>query len=147
MKNKTPGNPFFTSQTTMHHKDLLQLVFLKFEAGHDMLNFSEINRKCNQVFQQQIKINDDQQYDKIMKNIYNQRHGICRVWRLTGQLYYEHNYYQGQLHGSSRGWWLNGQLMCEHNYLHSQRHGISRGWTENGKLWYKHNYIHGQTSD
>jgi len=65
----------------MHHKDLLQLVFLKFEDGHDMLNFSEINRKCNRIFHQHIKIEkNEKEHEYGMKKHQGQLHGICRGW-------------------------------------------------------------------
>jgi len=123
----------------MHHKDLLQLVFLEFENGHDMLNFSEINRKCNQIFRQHIKIEkNEKEYG--MKKHQGQLHGISRKWRNDGKLWYEDNCYQHQLHGIYREWHKNGQLRYEINYYQDQLHGICRAWYQNGKLHYELNY-------
>jgi len=100
----------------MYHKDLLNLVFLELENGHDMINFNEINRKCNQIFHQQIKITITRHGDKFMKNIQGQKHGIRRGWDENGELWYEYNYYQGQRHGIHYEWYSNGQLQYENNY-------------------------------
>jgi len=94
----------------MNHKDLLGVIFLEIENGHDMINFSEISRRCHQIFHQYIKI-EDREYWKQMKNIHGQLHGICRGWHTNGQLQYEWNYLHGQKHGILRGWYQNGQLM------------------------------------
>jgi len=122
----------------MLHKDLLQLVFLEFEDGHDMINFSELNRKCHQIFHQHIKIEDNIN-NKIMKNIHGQKHGIYREWYSNGQLRYEHNYVHDLKHGICYGWYPNGQLKYEDNYFHGQKHGICRRWYPNGQLG--HEYI------
>jgi len=130
----------------MLHKDLLNLVFLEFENGHDMINFSELNHKCNQIFRQQIKIEDDLDI-KLMYNNQGQKHGIARTWYptyLTGQLWYEENYVRGQRHGISRGWYESGKLEYKHNYYQNQLHGICRAWHPTEKLWFEDNYIHGQ---
>jgi len=127
----------------MYHKDLLNLVFLELENGHDMINFSEISRKCNQIFHQQIKI-ITYQTQKFLENIQGQAHGISRGWYSDGQLRYEENYIQGQSYGICRGWYDNGQLWYEHNYFHNKLHGIQRAWYKNGKLQYKYTFVHGK---
>jgi len=150
LKNKTPGTYFFTLPTTMPtlHRDILQLIFLELEHGRDMLNFSEVSRRCQQFFQQQIKIIHKpatwRQYErKYMKNNHNREHGIRRGW-YNGKLTFENNYLDGQLHGISRGWYSNGQLSYEENFYQDQPHGICRGWYPNGQLVHEYNYVHGQ---
>jgi len=130
-------------------KDLLNLVFLEFENGHDMINFSEINRRCHQIFHKNIKVihklETETKYEqKYMKNNQDQKHGIRRGWRGNRQLKYEYNYIQGQLHGICIGWNKNGQFNSESNYYQGKYHGISRGWYSNGQLKYKTNYVRGQ---
>jgi len=107
-----------------------------------MLNFSELNRKSHQIFQQQIKITTGVT-EKIMKNNHHQKHGIRRGWYQNGQLWYESNYLQDQRHGIRRGWHENGQFWFETNYYHNKLHGISRGWDDGGKLNYEYNYHYG----
>jgi len=124
-------------------KDLLQLVFLELDHGRDMLNFSELNRKSHQIFQQQIKIGTNHRRDKYMKNIHHQKHGIHRGWHDDWQLYYEHNYIHGQLHGITLSWHWNEKLMYKHNWYRGQKHGISRGWDDDGQLNYEYNYYYG----
>jgi len=149
LKIKMPGIYFCFSQTTMHHKDLLQLVFLELDHGHDMINFSELNRKSQQIFHQQIKVshkpeNEFEYERKYMKNNHNQRHGLYYSWHFNGQLAYEHNHYQDRLHGISRGWYSNGQLGHEHNYIQGRLHGISRRWESYGELFSESNYCYGK---
>jgi len=127
----------------MYHKDLLNLIFLEFEDGRNMLNFSEINRKCHQIFYQHIKIEANQR-NTWMENMQGQLHGILHGWYSSGKMRYKLNYIQDQRHGICRWWYANGQLAYEHNYMHDQKHGISRGWYENEKLIYEHHYHHGQ---
>jgi len=107
----------------MYHKDLLNLVFLKLENGHDMINFSEINRKCNQIFHQQIKIMTTYANEKIMTNVHNHnhKHGICRWWHKNGQLWSEDNYLHGKQHGIQRAWYKNGELIYTKNYYHGKK--------------------------
>jgi len=128
----------------MYHKDLLNLVFLELENGHTMINFSEINRKCNQIFQQQIKIMTTYSNEKIMTNVHNHKHGIYRRFYYNGQLLYDFNFLQGCKHGLWREWYEDGQLGLEKNYSHGQLHGICRWWHVNGQFWYEDNYIHGK---
>jgi len=114
-------------------KDLLNLVFLELENGHTMINFSEISRKCNQIFNQNIKITT-YRTQKFMKNIQGQKHGISRVWYQNGQLRYENNYLHNDKHGIQRAWYKNGQLAYKQNWFRGARHGICRTWTSNGQL-------------
>jgi len=125
-------------------KDLLQLVFLELEHGHDMINFSEINRKSHQIFHQEIKVKKSGCEDISMLNKHGQLHGISRVWDENGQLWWEQNYMHGQLHGIYRRWHQNGQLGYEDNYSQGHKHGISRMWYPNGQLDYADNYHQGQ---
>jgi len=149
LKNKTPGTHFFYTTTMLLTKDLLQLVFLELDHGYDMLNFSEISHKSNQIFHQQIKIiyrpATKYKYQmEYMENNHHQKHGISRGWHNNGKSWYKHNYVQDQKHGISRGWDSDGQLWYEKNYYHDQLHGICREWHENGQLYYEHNYYHDQ---
>jgi len=122
------------------HKDLLNLVFLELEYGHDMFNFSEINRRCNQIFYQHITIVKTISPIAGKKVIYtvaklmNLTHGIYRKWDLDGQLIYECHRFHGKWHGVRRQWFSNHQLWYEQNWYHARQHGISRYWRLNGKL-------------
>jgi len=129
----------------MNHKDLLGMVFSEFENGLDMLNFSEISRRCYQIFQQNIKIEDmNITNEKQMKNIHGQLHGICRGWWANGKLWYKHNYLSGQKHGICRTWYINGKLAYKHNHYQNKKHGICRRWYKNGQLSCEHKYHHGK---
>jgi len=138
LKNKMLGTAFFYL-VTMQHKDLLNLVFHEFEDGHDMINFGEISRRCNQIFHQNIKIDMTDYSSKFMKNNQGQKHGICRQWT-NGRLHFEDNYCHHKLHGITRAWYKNGQLDYIHNWWNHLLHGISYGWHENGQLRYENNW-------
>jgi len=106
-------------------KDILQLIFLEFDQGHDMLNFSEISRRCQRVFHEQIKIvhtpeSSTHHEMKYMKNRQGQRHGLVRWWHSTGQLGYSANYFHGQTHGLAREWLPNGTVIYTVSYHHGQ---------------------------
>jgi len=149
LKNKTSGIIIFYFPNTMSlHKDLLQLVFLELDHGLDMLDFSELNRKSNQIFRQQIKIihkpETDSEYErKWMENNHHQKHGIYRKWYLNEQLYCERNYHQGKRHGILRAWNENGKIWYKDSYYQGQRHGIQYGWYSSGKISTKSNYHYG----
>jgi len=127
LKNKMPGIYFCFGQTMLLPKDLLQLIFLELDHGHDMLNFSELSRRCQQIFHQQIKVThkpeSESKYErKYMKNNHHQKHGIYRWWDGNGYLIYEENYCQDQIHGICREWWRkNGEFMYEDYYLHGRK--------------------------
>jgi len=129
----------------MYHKDLLNLVFQQFEDGHTMLNFSEISRKCHQIFSQHIKIEKNRVGDKQMKNVCNQKHGIFRRWYANGKPMLECNYFHDEFHGIWREWYGNGQLILKCNYFHDELHGIFRRWFSNGQLMSEVNYVHNIT--
>jgi len=95
-------------------KDILQLIFWELESGHDMLNFSELNRKSHQIFRQQIKI-DNYGTTNDMRTYQGSKHGICRRLMSNGQCSYELNYYQGQFHGTNRGWYTKRHTNKERN--------------------------------
>lgn len=149
LKNKTTGIYFCFDQTAMSlHKDLITSVFLELDQGCDMLNFSEICRRCHQIFLQQIKVmhkpETDHEYEEArMENSQGQQHGTCCRWYSNGKLRCKHNHFQDRRHGIFHDWWPNGQLWCEHNYIQGQYHGISRVWNALGELIYKYNYYHG----
>jgi len=127
---------------TALHKDLLQLVFPELEHGHDMLNFSELNHRCHQIFKQQIKIEKNERI-MVMRKHQGQKHGIYRVWHQNGQLMHERNYMHDCRHGIGRGWWSNGQLRYEFNYHRDKEYGITRWWYPNGQLDSEENHHHG----
>jgi len=128
------------------HKDLLQLIFLEFDHGHDMLNFSELNRRSQQIFHQQIKVihkpkttyNHERKY---MQNNHGCGHGISRRWYSSGQLSNEGHKYKGLSHGVCRSWYENGQLFDEINWIHGDPE-MYRRWNSLGQLLYEHNYFH-----
>jgi len=83
-------------------KDLLNLVFWELEDGHDIINFSEISRRCHQIFRQNLEIvrtvdcNGDYKIFTRQKRT-QQIYGLCRVWWWeNGQLKYKLNYYHGK---------------------------------------------------
>jgi len=120
LKNQMVGIYFCFGQT-MLSKDILQLVFLELDHGHDMLNFSEIDRKCNKVFRQQIAIvylhPVKNSKHIMMMNRHGQKHGLYRRW-YEKCLTNENNYHQGQRHGTTRGWSLLGDLLSHEIYHH-----------------------------
>jgi len=121
--------PFFNlnnAQQIMIPKDLLNLIFLEIEFGHDMINFSEIDCRCNQIFNQNLEVVRivDQEGDPL---IYTQR-------KFTLQHY----------HGLYRRWWGNGHLFLEENYWCDLIHGQYQDWDESGNLEYSQYYHHGQ---
>lgn len=131
-------------------KDLLYLIFLELDHGYDMLNFSELNQRCHQIFKQQIVVRESHGISIFSKNIikcmYNnqdQKHGIWIIWYLDGQLYSQHNYFQDQLHGPRREWYPDGELRYESNYHHGQKHGLQQGWYLDGQFSYRLTYKHG----
>jgi len=138
LKNKTPGTYFFTLPTTMQlPKDLLALIFWELESGHDMINFSELNRRSQQIFRQSVNICctwPGIRKTKKMKTKQGLIHGICRGWYPNEQLWYEYNYCHGKRHGLARSWYSNGQLECEYNFRRGIIHGPSRGWYSTGKI-------------
>jgi len=130
-------------------KDILQLVFLELESGHDMINFSEISRKCYQIFHQQIEVvhipeSRDAKKNIMMKNKRGQNHGLDRWWHANGQLLGEDNYFYNKMHGLERTWYQHGPLWYETRWLHGKKHGYHYDWYPGGRLMYKRNYYHGQ---
>jgi len=111
----------------MNHKDLLGAVFLEIENGHDMLNFSEISRRCYQIFHRHIKIIHTQVHAPFvikysyMINHQVQRHGINRWWYSNEKLMYETNWYRNQYHGIRRGWYSDGRFEYEDNYHYGKK--------------------------
>jgi len=150
-------------------KDLLNLVFLELIDGHTMINFSEISRKCHQIFCRNINIKQTTTlyyHEKRMIMLYR-THGILRGWE-DDHLTFQHNYLHGQRNGLSLGWYPQGQrkyvdyyindhmygrssdwysdgtLRSEYHYHRDQKHGICRKWDLNGELEYTDNYCHGK---
>jgi len=94
---------------TAWNKDVLHLIFQKFENGHDMLNFSEISRGCNKVFHHNIEIvskpeDSDFCARKYMKNKAGQYHGIRCALYPDGKFVYQTNYCHNLQHGIRREW-------------------------------------------
>jgi len=129
-------------------RDLLNLAFHEFEDGHDMLNFSEINRMCNTIFHKHIQIVHEVETFESDKTMYmtnkiGQRHGIYRVWWSNDILRSELNFSHGIAHGFVRRWNYLGQLWYEISYQYNYIHGLYRLWNNNGTLKYKKKYHHG----
>jgi len=125
-------------------KDLLNLVFLEFEDGRDMLNFSEISRRCNQIFHQQIKIiycsnSDTHVKYRSFTNNKCQLHGIDRVFH-GSQMTHDLHYLHGQKHGCQRGWYNEGQLWYERHFYHGKLRGMERIWGVDGSLLHLKHY-------
>lgn len=92
-------------------KDILQLIFLEIEFGKDMINFSEISRRCHQIFQQIIKV--ERGHNEIyMVNTQGQLHGLMREWDELDHLKMSLNWFRNEKHGYSYrqlflGWYYN----------------------------------------
>jgi len=95
-------------------KDLLNLVFLELDDGKDMLNFSEISRRCNQIFSLEITVIH-----------YKQIYGYDKSKMVNNEC---------QFHGLYRWWYSNGILGLERNYVRDEQIGLSRRWTWGGIL-------------
>jgi len=108
-------------------KDLLNIIFWELTDGHDMLNFSEISRKCYQIFQQYIQINYSycQHFKLTMMIAKNNYHGLIRMWnKHVDTLVRETNYRHGKMHGLCRGWYPSGVLWYHDNYYQNMMHGL-----------------------
>jgi len=155
-------------------KDLLNLIFCEIEFGYDMMNFSEISRRCNQIFHQNLEVTRKgptfgrrqiiytrQRLTHLKHGIYriwlqkdhmcyesnyfhNEWHGTRRQWSIDGQLEYEENYFCGDSHGPWRRWYSNGQLGSEYNYHHQQQHGLFRRWSKTGQLEWEDKWHYGR---
>jgi len=127
LKNKIPGTHFFCLTTTMTRrvpKDLLNLVFQEIESGHDMLNFSEISRRCHQIFHQNLEVVTEKGFDCTL--IFTQHritgliHGVYRRhWFIIHELY-EANWSYGKWHGSIRRWNNKRELILEEHWHHDR---------------------------
>jgi len=105
-------------------KDLLGLIFWEIESGHDMINFSELNRKCHQIFRQNlVTLKAKNPFGDLKISMKKKKscweHGLYRSYNQLGQVVYESNYFQGSWHGY-RSWYRDGQI-AEKIYYH---HGI-----------------------
>jgi len=122
LKNKTLGSYFFHS-AIMLPKDLLGLVFGELDDGYDMLIFSEISRKCHQVFCQNIEVvrTHDTAGDPLIymqHKLTKQFHGLYRYWwdKSCRRLYIEQNFKWGELHGQDKMWGPHGELLENSRY-------------------------------
>jgi len=106
-------------------KDLLNLVFWELEDGHDIINFSEISRRCHQIFHQNLEV-----VKKI--DLYGDPKIFTRQKRTQ------------QKHGLYRVWWNNGQLYVERNFIHDQNHGLHQSFLFGGFLSVEYYYYHGK---
>lgn len=125
-------------------KDLLNIIFWELTDGHDMLNFSEINRVCHQIFRRNIDV--IQRYNAVkMINCHGDRHGISQIWYMhDSALGSKNNYYQGYKHGVQRGWHPNGKKWWVTLYQYNKRHGEYIEWSRKGKLLLREYYHHGK---
>jgi len=121
-------------------KDILNLIFWELEHGRDMINFSELNRRSQQIFRQNIVIdkfdgtyNNGRQATRMNIAHTTKRHGLSRGYK-NGRLEYEFNRYHGQRHGTWSRWYPNGKLKFEENWHHGKAHGSHRTWYSNGEL-------------
>jgi len=151
VKIKRQGPTFlFGQRAMMLHKDLLNLVFQELEYGHDMINFSEINRRCYQLFHQHFEVVRTTDFGHPI--IYTQKktsaqcHGLSRFWynNYENQLQNELNFYNDQRHGVCRWWYGNGKLGYYKTYQHGKLHGIYKEWSYMGHLKHSRNYSHGK---
>jgi len=107
-------------------KDLLNLVFWELDHGNDLMNFSEISRRCHQIFHQNIKVirkNDFEDAPKIytrQKQI-KVRHGLYHWWHSYDQLYIARNYCHGKRHRLSRKWYFAGEIFSNCNYHYGKK--------------------------
>jgi len=152
MKIKLQECSFLLVTNMMLPKDLLGLVFWELDHGHDMLNFSEISRGCNQIFHQNIEV-------VVCKYIYNCRYMVKRKrandcppktddqsWMdgIRKVLECEEIRIGDIYHGLYRSWDGRNKLECENNNIHGMMHGTSRTWYSDGHLNYIENYHYGQ---
>jgi len=96
-------------------KDILGLVFWELDKGHDLITFSEISRRCHQIFHQNLEVirkNDFEDAPKIytIARKENMVYGLYRWWHQNGQLYQEHNYIHGKCHYNCE-WYTDGGLV------------------------------------
>jgi len=129
-------------------KDLLNLVFWELDHGRDMINFSEINHRCHQIFNQNLEVvkKSDLPGDPIIFTRQKQtkhRHGLYRHWYSNGKLFNEENLYYGLFHSCQSTWWANGSCCYVYNYHYGQLHGRYREWKVNGNLSVDIKYHHG----
>jgi len=129
-------------------KDLLGLVFWELDHGHDLINFSEIDQRCNDIFQQNLEVvkNIDPVGDPLIymqHKLTKQKYGLLRHWweGTKSTLFSENNYCHGKLHGRRREWWSNGTLFFEIHYHYGEFHGWNKKWNESGQLVYS-KYFH-----
>jgi len=130
-------------------KDLLNLIFLEIESGHDMITFSEINRGCYLVFHQNLEVirtvdlsNDPKIFTQLKKT--GQQWGLLRTWFYNGQVFQEYNFHRGKQHGLCREWWNNGNLYGCINYHYGEFHGPRNYWRYTGTIQCKLNYCRGK---
>jgi len=106
-------------------KDLLGLVFGELDHGHDLMNFSEISHRCNQIFHQTLELiketNCHQEY--IVHTLHKKTkkcHGCYRV-SLGKSLLIQMNYYHHIPHGRCRHWAWGGRLLEDHTYHYGKK--------------------------
>jgi len=149
-------------------RDLLEMVFNEFEDGHDMLNFREINRKCHQIFHQNLEICHEGQSSYTQKKQTKQQHGLFRCinwldrlqtllnyvngeyhgiqrqYSTTGHIYLEGSYHHGIRHGpASKWWWCSDHIMVKTTYYNNKLHGLYESWEYNGDERKTIMYSHG----
>jgi len=133
-------------------KDLLGVVFLEFDHGLDMINFSEISSRCYQVFHQILEVVVKKPSLFYDRNVYTrlrstqQIHGLDLEWEkgiLTGKT----NYVRHHKHGRQLTWHMSRYvplyLMHDLNWFHGVRHGRSRSWNSS-EIEYDHMFHYGK---
>jgi len=106
-------------------RDLLKLIFSEIEFGKDMINFSELSHRCNQIFHQNIKIRRQNQsastYRKMsmFENPHTYvQHGLYRMWHPNGKLWHSINRFRGRLHGVCTEYAKSGSILVQKYYCH-----------------------------
>jgi len=130
-------------------KDLLNLVFWEIESGYDLINFSELNRKCHQIFHQNLEVvNNFCEYRQVIytqQKLSNWKHGVYRIWNQKQHYkYYDSNYFHGEWHGVRRQWYNKRQLWYEEKYLYGKLHGTKRQWDIHNQREIECNYLYGK---
>jgi len=116
-------------------KDLLGLVFWELDSGYDMINFNEINRKCYQLFYENLEvIRTMYRVYTRKKNAPRYQHGLQRGWRSNNKVWYEYNFLHNLASGYYHDWHTDGQLQTEVNFVNDKMNGQYRRWYPNGLL-------------
>jgi len=104
-------------------KNLLTMIFQELESGHDMINFREINRMCNQIFDFWVE--------------------VCQIYYCDILIVWMQKKYTQEKHGLHREWNRRGRLLDELNFCRDRRHGQQTSWLPTGEVYYSAYFHHG----